>query len=397
MKINVIKLMSPLHGEEKVLKSLQSTLDFFNDNFKVTYCLPQETEELTIVWVMTGGVEGEFKKIYPWLKKPIFLLAEDINNSLPAALEILAYIRMQGEKAYILHGSFDNIKKDIERIYSLQKAANKISNARIANIGGPSDWLIASQVDFGKAHTLWGSTFLYYPMEELLKYIETSEQIENNGFLTKATSIENVSENVIKEAEKIYNGIKKLVTEKEISAFTLKCFDLLSIISNTGCLPVAQLNDEGIIAGCEGDMPALFTMFLVYALTGKRSFMANLSKINKEENTVLLAHCTVPTCIVEEYALKTHFESGIGVSVAGKFNKGPVTLVKIGGKALDKYYISEGLIVCNTDDDNRCRTQIEVKLDYNLERLMSDPLGNHQIVVPGRVGEILREFMEFMV
>ncbi|MDD4568802.1 MAG: fucose isomerase [Tepidanaerobacteraceae bacterium] len=396
MNINVLKLMSPLHGEEKVLSSLKPTLDFLNDNFKVSYCSPGETEDLTVVWVMTGGVEGEFKKVYPWLKKPILLLTEDKNNSLPAALEILAYIRQQGERAYILHGCFDNIKQDIKRIYFLQEAAKKIKNARIASIGGPSDWLIASRVNFDKAHALWGSTFLYLPMEELLKSIDDSEQIQYDGYFTKATSIANVSKKDIQEADKIYHGLKKLVTEKAITALTLKCFDLLGVISNTGCLPIARLNDEGIIAGCEGDMPALFTMFLTFALTGKRSFMANPSKVDKQKNTVLLAHCTVPTCIVEEYSLKTHFESGIGVSVAGKFTKGPVTMVKIGGEALDRFYISEGSIIYNNDDDYRCRTQIEVEIEYGLESLLENPLGNHQIVVPGRVGNIFREFMNFM-
>ena len=91
---------------------------------------------------MTGGVEGNFKKIYPWLKKPIIILAEEINNSLPAALEIMAYIRAQGEKAYILHGDFDEIRQEIEKIRLFKEAANRIKNARIATIGGQSDWLV---------------------------------------------------------------------------------------------------------------------------------------------------------------------------------------------------------------------------------------------------------------
>lgn len=395
MNINVIKLMSPLHGEERVLNSLRPTLEFFDEKFNVNYSLPRETDDLTIVWVMTGGIEGNFKEIYPWLKKPIIILAEQINNSLPAALEIMAYIRQQGEKAYILHGGYDEIRQQIEKIRLFKEAANRIKNARIATIGGQSDWLIASNVDFRKAHDLWGTAFIYVSMEELLGSIEQTEPIGYDGYFEEAAAKTNVSKTDIQEADRIYRSLKKLVKGKKITALTLKCFDLLTPLSNTGCLSLSRLNDEGIIAGCEGDMPALFTMFLAYILTGKSSFMANPSKIDKNKNTVTLAHCTVPTCIVEEYSLNTHFESGIGVAVAGKFSQEPVTMVKIGGEALNKFYTYEGSIIRNTEDENRCRTQIEVELDDDVDFLLNNPLGNHQIVVPGRVGNLFREFMDY--
>lgn len=388
--------MSPLHGEERVLNSLRPTLDFFDKNFNVNYCSPGDNDGFTIVWVMTGGVEGRFKEIFPLLKKPIVILAEEINNSLPAALEIMAYIRQQGKRAYILHGDHAEIKREIERIRLFKAAADKIRDAKIASIGGPSDWLIASSVDFGKAHDMWGSAFIYVSMEEALKSIEATEPMGYDGYFKKAVGAIDVSEKDIREADRIYRGLKKLLEQKQITAFTLKCFDLLTPLSNTGCLSLSRLNDEGIIAGCEGDMPSLFTMFLAYILTGKRSFMANPSKIDKNKNTVMLAHCIVPTCIIKEYKLKTHFESGIGVAVAGKFYEEPVTMVKIGGEALDRFYISEGSIIGNTEDENRCRTQIEVKLDNDVDFLLKDPIGNHQIIVPGRVGDSLREFMGYM-
>ncbi|AEE92123.1 L-fucose isomerase-like protein [Tepidanaerobacter acetatoxydans Re1] len=396
MNINVIQLMSPLHGEENVINSLRPSMNFLEDNFDVNYNSQENSDGITVVWVMTGGVEGKFKEIYPWLKKPIILLAEDINNSLPAALEIMAYVRKQQEKAYILHGGFDEIKQEIEKLYFLQEAAKKIKDARIASIGGPSDWLIASHVDFHKVSEIWGSNFVYIPMEDLLKSISEIEIASQDDYFSKAAAAIGIQETDVQAADRIYRGLKKLVQEKNITALTLKCFDLLDPLKNTGCLPLARLNDEGIIAGCEGDMPSLFTMLLVYILTGKRSFMANPSKIDKKANTILLAHCTVPTSIVEEYSLKTHFESGIGVAVAGKFAEQPVTVVKLGGRALDKLYIAEGAIVSNTYDEHRCRTQIKVQMEYGLDSLLKNPLGNHLIIVPGKIETLFRGFMDYM-
>ena len=396
MKINIIKLMSTLHGEENVINSLRPTMNFLEDNFDVNYQCQDSSEEITVVWVMTGGVEGKFKEIYPWLKKPIILLAEDINNSLPAALEILAYVREQNEKAYILHGNFDEIKRDLEKFCLMQDTVKRIENARIASIGGPSDWLIASHVDFHKAADRWGCKFIYIPIEDLLKSIKEIECETCDDYFNKPAETVGISKKDVQESAKIYYALKKLVREQNITALTLKCFDLLDPFKNTGCLPLARLNDEGIIAGCEGDMPSLFTMFLAYILTGKPSFMANPSKIDIKANTILLAHCTVPASIVEEYSLKTHFESGIGVAVAGKFAKQPVTLVKLGSKNLDKLYVAEGSIVGNTDDENRCRTQIKVQVEYGLDSLLENPLGNHLIIVPGKVEKLFRDFMSYM-
>lgn len=46
-------------------------------------------------------------------------------------------------------------------------------------------------------------------------------------------------------------------------------------LQTTGCLALSALLDEGIVAGCEGDLPAALTMSWMQAVTGQASFMAN--------------------------------------------------------------------------------------------------------------------------
>ncbi len=82
-------------------------------------------------------------------------------------------------------------------------------------------------------------------------------------------------EDMIK-AMRLYRAIKRIVEEERLSAITLSCFRLIDQTGTTGCLALALLNDEGIIAGCEGDLQSVFTMLAVKVLTGKNFFMAIL-------------------------------------------------------------------------------------------------------------------------
>ena len=92
---------------------------------------------------------------------------------------------------------------------------------------------------------------------------------------------------------RLYRAIKRIVEEEKLSALTLSCFKLIEQTGTTGCLALSLLNDDGIIAGCEGDLQSIFTQLAVKVLTGKASFMANPSMINARTNEIVLAHCTV--------------------------------------------------------------------------------------------------------
>jgi len=47
--------------------------------------------------------------------------------------------------------------------------------------------------------------------------------------------------------------------------------------------------------------------------------------------------------------------------------------------------LAYGEIISTSKEEDLCRTQIEVKLNskYNVNDLLTNPLGNHLIIVPG--------------
>jgi len=157
---------------------------------------------------------------------------------------------------------------------------------------------------------------------------------------------------------------------------------------------LARLNSEGIVAGCEGDVPAMLSMAISKALTGVSGFQANPARINPETGEILFAHCTIPFNMVERYELDTHFESGIGVGIRGYMKEGPVTIFKVSGN-LSRYFVAEGELARNQAQPDLCRTQQVIRLSEPTQTryFLTNPIGNHHIILPGHCKELLEEML----
>lgn len=176
---------------------------------------------------------------------------------------------------------------------------------------------------------------------------------------------------------------------------TIRCFDLLTAVENTGCLALALLNAEGIPAGCEGDVPTLVTMTAGYALTGHCGFQCNPSRIDPQTGELLLAHCTVPMDMIRSYSFNTHFESGIGIAVHGEMPEGEATIFKLSGD-LSRSFVCKANLTGNPYEKSLCRTQITMKVDQAKaicqDYFLTSPIGNHHIVFTGNQCELFKAF-----
>ena len=374
MKISVYTLTSELHDEQSVelltqefLASLDIDFDLKGNDYS-----DYGSQPLSLIYVRTGGTEGIFKKLLPSLleksQRPFYLLTSGQSNSLAASMEILSYLQQKNLRGEILHGSTDYVTGRIEALFRVEEARRQLQGARLGIIGKPSDWLISSDADYEAVRERLGIELVDIPMQELLDTIVSND---------------------------IYGGLKIIIDRYQLKGFTLRCFDLLTSLKTTGCLALARLNAEGYVAGCEGDVPAMLSMMIIRTLTGLSGFQANPAHINPETGELLFAHCTIPLNMVESYELDTHFESGIGVGVRGFMKAGPVTLFKVSGD-LNRHFVAEGSLIKNTTEPNLCRTQQVIRLADKRQAtyFLTQPIGNHHIVVPGHIGWLLEEVIK---
>ena len=237
---------------------------------------------------------------------------------------------------------------------------------RLGLIGKPSDWLISSTFDAKIIREKLGCELVEIPIEE----VQSIGEVEEGE----------------KGALRIYERLKELVAKYDLRGLTLRCFDLLSTCKNTGCLALAKLNAEGIPAACEGDVPTLLTMVLANRITGCSGFQCNPARVNTDNGEMLWAHCTIPLNMVEKYEYDSHFESGIGISIHADLPLGDYTLVKVSGD-LQRIFAEDVQLVRNQYQPNLCRTQVWLKTKHVIPYLLSKPIANHHLLVPGHHAE----------
>ncbi|MCQ2345408.1 MAG: hypothetical protein MJZ82_01410 [Paludibacteraceae bacterium] len=252
---------------------------------------------------------------------------------------------------------------------------------RLGLIGKPSDWLIASVVKRELLSERMHIQLVDIPIESITQMGEVDFGIAG--------------------ADAIYKRVRELVDEYKLAGVTLRCFDLLSSVKNTGCIALSRLNDEGIPAACEGDVPTLLTMMLCKRLSGCPGFQVNPARIEKSETNgkvkLLLAHCTIPTKMCTSFSLTTHYESGIGVAIHGELPIGDYTLVKLSGN-LDRIFAEDVELVANQYESNLCRTQVWIEGNNGIrDYLLTKPIANHHVLLPGHYASELKHLFETQI
>ena len=336
--------------------------------FKVSDSFIAENQ---VVAVLSGGTEALFLDLLKEqkidLKRPIYLMVSGFSNSLAAALEILSYIRQHNGIAKIMQHPKDTVFVDDSDSASLtrtplDKVLKNEKKQLLGVIGKPSDWLIASNVDYKEALKKMNVELIDVPIEEV-----SSLGVVDPG---------------MKGSEAIYERLKEIIAKYKLDGITLRCFDLLKTVKNTGCIALSKLNDEGIPAACESDIPVLLTMMACKALTGEPGFMVNPARI-QNDGQMLFAHCTIPLKMTEKHEYTTHFESGIGVAIHGELPTGDYTLVKLSGDMKRLLAVNVKLIRCQYEQ-NLCRTQVWIQSTPIVSQyFLTSPIANHHVLIHG--------------
>lgn len=403
MTIHLITFASALLKQQSVLSSHEVVLNELEKYFTVRIVDPDHIRllmpsDFAIVFIASGGVERTVISRFEQLPRPTVILADGMQNSLAAALEVHSWIRNRGMQSEILHGNLRGIIKRLLVLHQNFKAANALRGTRIGVIGTPSPWLISSGADYLLAKRRWGVNFVDIPLEQV---VERFKQIKDDEVGDLAAHVasqalacrESTPEQLLK-AVRVYQALRQLAHEQRLNALTLSCFKLIDMVGTTGCLALALLNDAGITAGCEGDLQTIFTMHIARTITSQPGFMANVSLIHDSSNEVVLAHCTVGLKQTEQYILRNHFETESGIGVQGLLPTGDVTLLKIGGESLDEYFLSTGTLTENTNYINLCRTQVKVRLDSSVDYFFRRPLGNHHVLLSGNHATLIDGFLQ---
>ena len=403
MSLTIVTLFSPITPKD-TMRSILGRID----RPGVEICSPSdylkqvgkdEPEIHPLLFIGTGGTEQmavEFLRDSR-IPEPVIILAHDRSNSLPAALEIRAYADSVGIETEVIHDSLERLSSRIKTWLRHYEVLRKVRSSRLGMVGEPSFWLVASRVDPVKVKSTWGVTIEHYGFENLTDRLEADLSQSEKKALQKhmRESRVDIDERELERAAVVSQALAQIAVEKKLDAISLECFRLLEEKEVSGCYAVSRLNDlPTLVAGCEGDLPATFTMLIIKYLLEKPSFMANVAQVNTRENTVVLSHCTIPVGMTKSHETMTHFETGLSVGLRGFIEPQPITVFKIHGEDLTNWWVSSGEVIENLRNDTGCRTQLRVVLDAPVEYFLDASLANHHIVVLGNHTEEIASFME---
>ena len=394
MVINVIRLIAENHKKNLDIRNIGDNLIEDINNYLIDddYVLIENAKGASIdaVMIESGGSEELFLKELDNIKTPFILFSTGANNSLAACFEIKTYCFNNKIHCFFALGDDSQIARYITKAVKAIDSYLKISDSNLGVIGGKSPWLIASDIDYKKVKDKFNINLIDIDFKELEneidKYLLEPFLPNYDEVLKKYKNKEEVD-----KAYYFYSAIKRIVRKYNLNGLTIKCFDLIDKYKGTACLALSLLNDEGIVSACEGDVASLLTMYLISRCTDRPCFMANISSIDNNFESIILSHCTVPLSLTDNYSIMTHFESGLGIAIRGNMPLQEISVVKIAPSLSNRdflFFVSK--IKENLKLPNFCRTQIRIDFDKDsIGQIMKGNFANHVIVTYSDISEDL--------
>jgi hypothetical protein len=184
---------------------------------------------------------------------------------------------------------------------------------------------------------------------------------------------------------------KDLMKEHSCRMMTIQhCMGTIMPMSETtACLPLSLLNDSDHVAFCESDFVVIPAGILMHHILGTPVFLNDPTW--PHNGVVTIAHCTAPRKMdgktYEPATILTHFESDYGAAPKVEMRVGQVMTNVIPDFASKKWVGFKGKVVANPFLDI-CRSQTDVSVDGNCDRLVEDMRGFHWM---SAYGDCLKE------
>lgn len=344
-------------------------------NYTMTDCSPD------VILFLSGGSERRALELSD-PARPVLLLAIRGNNAYAAATEVMAWM-VNHERIALLSDAADAVESGLtDRWRRSAGAWEKLKGSRAGLIGTVSEWLVASDVSAESLHQRFGVELSGIPWKDLPDY---SAEEPDTDLLNR---FGNQKPDNLEDAARVLTLLRRVISDNRLDAIGVECFSLVQDRKVTACLALAQLNTEGTVAACEGDLASMAGMMVCKALTGKVPWMANTTRMT--ERTLILSHCTAPFDIVSDVELPSHYETGWSLAIDGLITAEEVTLFRF-SDTLDRVFIAEGKVIGRPRLSDACRTQVEIALpDESVSVLKERPLGNHLLMLAGNHSDLLQ-------
>ena len=338
--------------------------------------------------VGSGGTEPIILEALGGTRIHTLLIGTEAYNSLPAMLEAYAALREQGRSW--VHGVYLDLARLREsRTLLLQalrplQAVIDVKFSRIGLVGEPGEWLVYSHTSPSDVKLLFGSEVVRVSLDRVLEEAESAEVSPRELAGMASVASDKVPRETLEAALRVYKALRRIAESYKLSGISINCFGSARVLGASPCYAVSRLPGDGVDAECEGSLSGLLALMIMRRLSGTPGMLANITAVRPGEIT--LSHCSAPLDVATGYMLEAPLEPFLGVSVAARLPQGrQVTLAKLDTRKGRLVAVTGRIRESGLLSTRQCRTQVIVKADGDVERLVDEPLGSHLALVIGNV------------
>ncbi len=188
-------------------------------------------------------------------------------------------------------------KEVLSKVNSFCRSAStyrKLKESRVGLFGYTSMGMYPGNFDHLLLRRYIGPEVIHfdtYQLIEEMKRVDEKVCLETIKQLKKEIEMsEFVKENQLIMAIKMYKALMNITKEFSLQAVTIKCqYELSKMVGMTACIPLSLASDNGIVSGCEGDIPTLVTQVIFNNITDQPIFYGDALDIENKE--ILFSPC----------------------------------------------------------------------------------------------------------
>ena len=302
----------------------------------------------------------------------------------------------------------------LKKFIAAARCIKAMKNCRIGLAGGRVPGFYTSNFDEMKTRAVFGTAV---EAADLLEVVDaagklTDEQLAEAKEVVKRSSckVNQVPDRELELAARMLGAFKVMTKKYRLDALAIRCWPEFSdIFGIAPCAVIGMLNDGGIPASCEGDVPGAVTMAMLKQLAGGGiPLFVDLISYDEKENTGVVWHCgAAPVSLCRrfeetEYRLHFRVDGGDKKGVTNDFSlkPGPVTLAKLdqdvdghfrmliaAGEAIDTEPFIRG---------NPLTIRFEAPVKNLIDTIMLKGFEHHYTVIHANVKEELLQYCAWM-
>lgn len=195
----------------------------------------------------------------------------------------------------------------------------------------------------------------------------------------------------IERSGTMYVAMKNLMAKHSAAGISVNCLGGFygGHLKAYPCLGFSQLNNDGLVGGCEADQMSALTMMVMGTLAGRPGYISD-PVIDTAKNHIVYAHCVAmtkpfgPQGPSNPFRIRTHSEDRRGAAVQSLLPEGYMLTTLEINPVTRQVLCHRAKSAGNNPSDMACRTKLEATVKGDLEKLTENwRMGWHRVTFYG--------------